>query len=278
MGKLLGIEILLMAATGLFSMTVIPWILGHPPAGRLLLVGFLMAMSFVALYALFNLAGRRLAPRTRALIGLLAFAGAFWGPLLNAAGLLPDLPLRLAYVDLAPPLAGLLLTAVAGIRAVPGERGKAAAGALYAYALPSLGLLWLLVPLVRINLTAQLIAVQAGAFYLFLRGLFRIFLPTAAEGNPDAPPLVYRPVPDRIVGLVEGTTRRRARPFATRADGSLDESAISILCGPEDLPALSARLREALAEEPFAVEAGVEAGRQIELVIRPATAGEPAQT
>lgn len=274
MGKLLGLEILLMLVTGLFAMLVIPALVGYPPAWPLFVVGFLMAMSYVGLYALANMAGRKMPGRARVIIGLMAYLAAFWGDLamgvstLQAGGPFPGATL---YLRLAPALFGLVPAAVAALRSQRAARGETAAWALYAYAFAMLGVRYLLVPLVRVNWFAPLIAVQAGAIYLLLRGLLRIFLPTAAEGNAEAGPLVRRAMPDRIAGLVEGTTRRHARPFATRADGTFDESAISILCRPEDVPGVQAKLQEALTGQPFAVESGQAVEGKVELVIRPQT-------
>lgn len=277
MAKLFGIEILLMTLTGLFAMTLIPLLLGYPPDPTLFVVGFLMALSFVGLYALANMGGRKMPPRVRILLGIASYAVAFWGNIALLIGNLmggTDFPAYMYYFWLAPPLFGLLVTGVAALRPHDGARGESAAWALYAYAFPMLGVVYLLVPLVKVNLIATLIAVQAGALYLLLRGLVRIFLPTSAEGNAEASPLMHRPVPDRVVGLVEGTTRRPARPWATRPDGSRDEEAISLLCRPEDLPGVTARVVEALKGQPFTVAPGEEVEGKIELVIRPA-ATEP---
>lgn len=280
MAKLLGIEILFMILIGLFAAFGIPAALGYPPAWPLFLVGFLMTMSFIGLYAIANLGGRKMKPAARTVVGLLSFAAAFYAPILLAAGALfrGERLGVVALTNLLPVLPALLLPAVAALKAKPGQRGEAASWALYAYTFPSVGIWWVLLRLVEINPMAVLIAVHAGALYLFLRGLLRIFMPTAAEGNPDAAPLVLRPVPDQIVGLVEGTTRRRARPYATRADGSLDESAISILCRPEDLPGVSAKLQDALGSRPFTVETGQPVSEgQVELVIRPIAPTAPAR-
>lgn len=277
MGKLLGREILLMILTGLFAMWAIPVLLGQPPAWPLLLVGIMMAMSFIGLYALANLGGRKMPGPARVVLGLVAFVAAFWGDVaLEVARLYrgDEAALASTYFRLAPALFGLCLVALAAGKAPAGERGDRVAWALYAYALPMLGVRYLLVPLVQVNWLAQLMAMQAGAFYLFLRGLIRLQAPTAVEGDTQAGPLMRRAVPDRIVGLVEGTSRRKARPFATRPDGALDESAISILCRPEDLPGVTAKLRQVLDGAPFTVESGLEAEGQVELVIRPAAAGE----
>jgi hypothetical protein len=280
MAKLFGIEILLMILTGLFAATVIPTLLGHPPDGLLFVVGFLMSLSFVGFYAMANLGGQKMRPRVRVIIGIAAYLLAFWGDVALLIGNLTrslDRPAYLYYFWLAPLLFGLLLTATATLRPRGQSRGEAVAWALYTYAFPMLGVRLFLVRLVAVNQVAELIAVQAGAVYLLLRGLVRIFMPTSAEGNPEAAPLVHRPVPDRIVGLVEGVTRRNARPYATRPDGTCDEDAISLLCLPEDLPGVTAKLKEALRGEPFLVEAGVEAEGKVEVVVRPAPAGQSVQ-
>lgn len=274
----MGLELLLTIIVGIFSMYALPAVLGYPPAWPLFVVGFLMALSFIGLYATANLGGRKMPPIARLVIGLASFAGAFWSDLLllvvrlsrgDAATVAPLLLMAL------PALFCLLLLAVAGLRPAEGGRWASAAWALYAFALPMLGVRYLLVPLVGVNPIASVIAVQGGAVYLFLRGLLRIFVPTSAEGNLTVGPLIYRPVPDRIVGLVEGTTRRHARPFATRLDGTPDTGAISILCRTEDIPGVSAKLREALAGKPFKVEIGQMVEGQVELVVRPQSAAEP---
>lgn len=277
MVKLLSIEILLMTLTGVFAATILPRLLGYPPALPLFVVGFLMALSFVGFYALTNLGGRKMPPRVRVILGVVSFLVAFWGDLALMVGSLTrsvDLPAYMFYFWLAPGLFGLLLVAVAALWPRDQSRGEAAGWALYAYAFPMLGIRVLLVPLVQVNQMAALIAVQAGALYLLMRGLVRIFMPTSAEGNLDAGPLLHRPVPDRIVGLVEGVTRRNARPYATRPDGSTDDQAISLLCKPEDLPGVMAKVKEALGNEPFLVETGIEVGGKVEIVVRPAPAGE----
>ncbi len=274
---LLLIEILFMLLAGLFTMGVLPWLRGFPPAWPLFLVGVLMTLSFIALYALANLGGKRMSTRLRLGLGAAAYLGAFWSDILLATGMIyrgDGLPPRAGYLLLGPALLGLVLPAVAALRAKPGARGSAAATAFYMYALPMVVIRYPLVWMVRVNPWAQMIAMQTGAFYLFLRGLLRIFRPTSAEGNEQAGPLVPRSVPDRIVGLVEATTRRSARPFATRPDGSLDQQAISITCRPEDLSGVSQRLREALGDQPFLVEKGVEEKGKVELVIRPATTNQ----
>lgn len=280
MAKLLGIETLLMILTGLYTATVLPLLLGHPVEWPLFTVGVLMALAFVGLYALANLGGQKMPARVRLLFGVASYVVAFWGDLVLVVSNYVrgvDVPNYLYFFSLAPALAGLLLSGVAALRPQNQVRGEAAAWAVYIYAFSMLGVRYLLVPLVEVNLMARLIAVQSGAFYLLLRGLVRILMPTSAEGNADAAPLIHRPVPDRIVGLVEGTTRRPARPFATRPDGSRDEGAISLLCRPEDLPGVTAKVEEALQGTPFVVQTGMETEGRVEIVIRPAPAVESAQ-
>src|SRR5690606_8423683 len=128
-----------------------------------------------------------------------------------------------------------------------------------AYAVPLLAVRYLLVPLAGPGEAVLALAMQSGTFYFFARGLVRLALPTSAEGNPAAGPLIHRSVPDRVVGLVEATSRRRALPFATRADGSQDRGAIAIRCGVEEAAELADRLRAALAGHPVTVEPGRQA-------------------
>ena len=69
-------------------------------------------------------------------------------------------------------------------------------------------------PLVRLAGSGdpvRALAVERGVL-LFLRGLVRLAFPARAEGDPAAGPAWPRPVPGRVVGLVEATARRRACP------------------------------------------------------------------
>lgn len=254
MARLLGLEALLMILCGAYAALVPPALLGYPPDGVLFVAGFLMALTFSGLYALANLGGSKMPAAARAAAGVLAL-----GALLAAS----ETPLRAASA------CAVALGLLGALRTGAGRRWDGALWAVYAFALPMLGVRYLLVPLAGATGIVQMIAVQGGTLYLVLRGLLRIFLPTSAEGNSAAGPLVRQPVPDRIVGLVEGTARTSARPYATRADGTLDESAISILCRPEEVAAVAERLKAALAGQPYAVQVGERVEARVELVIRP---------
>ncbi|MBP2017106.1 hypothetical protein J2Z79_000480 [Symbiobacterium terraclitae] len=251
MTRLLVSELILVLLSGAFAALGVPWLSGRPASWPLFLVGVMMAMAFVALYAVANLAGGRLRPRARLALGAVALALTLWRPLDGAT-------------HLVGAAAGLLL-AVLGA-----ALGRGAGGSLYAFAVPLLGARWLLAPLLGPFPAAQLTVVQCGAFYCFARGLIRLWTPTAAEGNPEAGPLVRRPVPDRVVGLVEGISRRRARPYATREDGSRDDGAVSVLCPAGEAPALLGRLQSALAGHPVTVSLGPGEGEWAQLVVRTA--------
>lgn len=249
MTRLLVSELILVLLTGAFAALGAPWLSGRPSSWPLFVVGVLMAMAFVALYALANLAGRRLRPGAGLAVGAAALALTLWRPLDGAT-------------HLVGAAAGLLL-AVLGA-----ALGRGAGGSLYAFAAPLLAVRWLLAPLLGPFRAAQLVVVQCGVFYYFGRGLVRLILPTSAEGNPEAGPLIHRPVPDRVVGLVEGISRRRARPYATREDGSRDENAISVLCRAPEAPALVDRLQAALAGHPVTVALGPQEGQSAQVVVR----------
>jgi len=249
MAKLLGSELVLVLLTGLFAALGAPWLSGRPASFALFLVGLLMATAFVGLYALANLAGRRLRPAVSLAVGGAALVLTLWRP---ADGV----------THLVGVAAGALLTLLgAAFR-------RGAGSSLFAYAVPLLAAHYLLLPLLGPVQAARQVAAQCAVFYFFGRGLVRLAAPTSAEGNPEAGPLVHRPVPDRVVGLVEATARRRARPYATRADGSRDEGAISILCPAAEASALADRLREALAAYPVVVTPGPEEEHGAQLVIR----------
>lgn len=254
MVRLLGLEALLMVLAGFYAVFVPPALLGYPPDGVLFVVGFLMALTFSGLYALANLVGHKMPAAARAAIGIAALGLAF---VADGSALA------------VPPLCGVALGLLGALRSEAGRRWEGALWAVYAFAVPMLGIRYALVPLAGTSSIVQVIAEQAGTLYLLLRGLMRIFMPTSAEGNSEAGPLLHQPVPDRIVGLVEGTARASARPYATRADGSLDESAISILCRPDELTAVAARLEAALAGHPYSLQVGETVGARVELVIRP---------
>lgn len=271
MVKLLGLEILLATLTGVFTMYGVPLLLGRPPAWPLFVVGLLMTLSFIALYAIALMGGGRMSARARLWAGLLSWVAVFWQPLLLVVGAAVQgrgLPPIATYVQLAPLVASLVPVLAALVLAPAGRRPEQALWAFYSYSFPMLGIRYLLVPMVQINPVAVIMAMHGGAFYLLVRGLIRIVAPSAAEGNEAAGPLLHRPVPDRIVGLVEGTTHRNARPFATRADGSLDDQAISITCRPEDVASIVQRLNTALADQPFVASPGETVGEQAEVAVR----------
>lgn len=272
MGKLLGREALLVALTGLFAMVAVPALYGKPVEPPLFWIGLAMGLTYMAIYAMTVLAGNKMPAEVRKWIGVFAWIGTFGNDLLLLTGLV-QWSLRVStgalYLVAAPGLCGVALAVLAAFRSPRGERVAAAYQALYSYSFPMSGVRFLLVPLVRVNEMAVTLAFQGGAFYMALRVLMAILWPGRVEGNVTAPPLVRRPVPDAIVGLVEGTSRRRARPFATERSGERNEEAISILCSPKDVPDVVKRLKEALADKPFSIAPGEQVEGQVEVVVRP---------
>ncbi|BAD41876.1 hypothetical protein [Symbiobacterium thermophilum] len=253
MARLLTAELLLLALTAAFAAAGVPWLAGQPPAWPLLSVAFLMALAFSALYALANLAARRLRQPALLAAGLVALASVAVDALRRGP---------FAWGEGLALAAGLVLSALGG------ALGRGAGAGLWAYAAPLAAVRYALVPLAGSGEPVRALAVQSAAFYLFLRGLVRLAFPTSAEGNPSAGPLVHRPVPDRVVGLVEATARRRALPYATREDGSRDEEAVAVRCPRAKAAELAERLRAVLEGHPVTVTQGVQAGDEVELVIR----------
>lgn len=253
MARLLTAELVLLALTAAFAAAGLPWLSGRPPAWPLLSVGFLMALAFSALYALANLAARRLRRPLLFAGGLLALAAVVVDNVRQGA---------FAWGEALPVAAGLALTALGG------ALGRGAGASLWAYAAPLAAVRYALVPLAGSGEPVRALAVQSGAFYLFLRGLLRLAFPTSAEGDPSAGPLVRRAVPDRVAGLVEAVSRRRALPYATREDGSRDEEAIAVRCSPAEAAELAERLRAVLEGHPVTVTQGVQVGGEVELVVR----------
>lgn len=250
--RLLVREAVLVALTGLIVRYLLPRLLGIPAAPAFLAVGFMFALTIMSLYAMTVLAGNRLPPRYKGALGaaalpLVALPGAPWG-----AG-----------------VPGLLLPALAALlRPHPGQsRADAAMEALYAYAIPMAAVRWLLVPLVGENPGLAAIGLNAGVAYLAMRGLVRIAWPLSAEGNREGAPLIHRPVPDWVVGLVERASGLHALPFALRADGSRDQSGISLRCDRAEAEDLLKRVRRAIADTPFQAEPGPEAGAQAQIQI-----------
>ncbi len=286
MAKLMAREAVLVLLTGLLGAVWVPLLLGQGPALRLFWVGLIMALNYAALYSLSVMIGNRMSPTWRGYLGAISWAAAFGndalllGALLRASAIVPvRMGWNSVYVMVMPGLVGLVLVAVAAVKAPAGRRLEAALDALYAYSFPMVGVRWLLVSLVSGGRPAgefppgvippEFLTIHLGVLYLAMRVLVRIFAPTAVEGKPDAGPLVHRPVPDAIVGLVEGTTRRRARPYATREDGSRDEDAISLLCRQVDAANVISQVAAALEGKPFEVSRGVRMDKHVEIVIRP---------
>lgn len=270
MGKLLGREAALVAVVGLFSWLVIPAFFDRPPAVTLGLVGLMMGLTYMALYAMVVLLGNKIPAGIRRWLGPIAWVMAFWGDIVLYEKLLwsaAAVDLRASYVFLAPGLYGLVVTGLAALRAGVGQRKEAALDALYAYSVPMLLVILLLRPLVRVNEIAMMLSVQAGAIYMFLRVLVRIYWPESVEGGSGGP-LVHRPVPDAIVGLVEGTTGRGARPYATMRDGGKDQEAISVLCRPDEVFGVVEQLVASLKEKPFQVKPGQHIDGKVEVVVK----------
>lgn len=272
MVKLLVREAAIVLLTGLFALFVVPALLGDQVAPVLFGIGVMMALTYAAVYAMGLLGAGRLKPALRGWIGIFAWLLAFESDLvlLGRVALSGARPSGGAlYTLLAPALYALVLVALAVWKRGSEEPTVAAGWALYAYALPMLMVRWLLLPLVGQNSALADLALQCGAFYLALRVLLRILWPFRVEGNESAPPLIFRPIPDQIVGLVEGTTRRRARPFATAASGARDDRAISVLCAPAEADEIAEQLTRTLAGKPFDVAVGARVEGQAEVVIRP---------
>ncbi|HYF92826.1 MAG TPA: hypothetical protein VD969_11335 [Symbiobacteriaceae bacterium] len=272
MGKVLMREMILVMATGLFGWLAVPALLGQPPAWPLLAVGLFLGLTFTPLHALALAVGQRLKNWLRLWLGVFAWLFAFQSSitavlLVNIQG--ARLTPQAVITELAPPALGLLLTLLAALRAPAGQRFRSATLALFLYSLP----MWVvrdgIVRLVGPGLVPTLMTMLGGTFYMSAHGLLRILRPTPAEDEErTAPLLVRRPVPDAVVGLVEGTLRRPARPWATTEAG-VDEQAISVLCRPDEADDAVRRLTAVLAQRPFAVTRGLPEKDKVEVVIRP---------
>jgi hypothetical protein len=272
MVKLLGREAGLLLVPGLAAMFLIPSLLDKPVAVVLFWVGILMGLTFMAIYALAVLIGRPISSRVRGWMGAFAWVSLFWMDLVFVGALIrsgASLTPEALYLQAAPGLLGLLPSATAAWSAPIGRRGEAAASALFAYSIPMMVVKWGLAPLVSSSALADVLAVHCGALYLSLRVLVGALWPFSVEGGAAAGPLVYRPVPDAIVGLVEATTRLRALPFATIKNGERDEGAISVRCPAGQVEELRLKLQTALLGKPFLVQLGHRADARVEIVIRP---------
>lgn len=253
MAALMTLEALLVIATGLFALYAVPAILAIPSTSGLFWAGFLMAMAFMVMYALGALASSRIPSRARLAAAVIAWAAAFavspyTGRLVAAA-------------------LGLLLALLGAFRERTG-RLDAGCTVLLVYSLAMALGRWVLMPMLLTNPVAPDLAWLCGTFYVGSRVLVRIIRPTAVEGAEGAPPLVHRPVPDAVVGLVEAVTKRRARPFYTAPEGGMREDGISLLVDAAEAQAVADKVKVALGEKPFVVEIGAPAGGQVELVVR----------
>ncbi|MDB4896889.1 MAG: hypothetical protein JWN15_3151 [Firmicutes bacterium] len=272
MGRLLAREAALILLSGMFGWLVLPAMMGKPPLLVLFWAGLVMSLTFMAMYAMSVMAGNKMPARVRHWLGPIAWVGAFLPELALLFRLMRDgatLNAAALYLSLAPALFGLLLTGLGAALAPVADRKGVALSTLYAYSFPMLAVVWLLVPMVGVNPLAAALARQSGAIYMALRVLVRIFWPGSVEGDASAPPLVVRRVPDPVVGLVEGLSRRRARPFATLPGGALDEGAISVLALPDEVREVVTRLEGALADRPFRVCPGESVDGRVEIVVRP---------
>lgn len=273
MGKVMLREFVLVLVTGLFGWLAIPALLNQSPAFPLLFVGLFLGLTFAPMHALSLMVGRRLPPVVRTWVGIFAWVFAF---LANIKGVLAVLVRgfmlspRTMGVELVPPLLGLLLPLLAALRAPKGERGQAAAWAIFLFSLPMWVVRDVLVRLVSPNLVLMLMAMLGGTLYMFLHGLLRVYVPSAVEDENRKEPLIRRPVPDAVVGLVEGTLHRRARPYATTLEG-LDDTAISVLCQPDEVERVVGQLSEALGDRPFQAAPGQTVKDKVEVVVRAKT-------
>lgn len=246
-------EVALILLSGLFARYLLPFFPGQISDPGLFWVGIFMGLSFMPIYALGVLAGNRMNGRVK-----LGVAALFW-VLAFAPG---------AQVALGLP--ALLFAGWGAVRHSAAERVSAAAGALFAYSFPMLGIRWALLPLLGGGAGASTAAaLLIAAAYVSLRSLVRILWPGSVEGDATAPPLIYRPVPDAIVGLVEAAARRSARPHYTLPDGSRTEEGVCVLAAPAEAEAVAERIRAQLGTAPFRVALGQQAGERIEVVVRP---------
>lgn len=272
MVKLLAREAGMLLISGLLGMLYIPWLLGHAPATGLGLVGLVMGLTFMPLYALAVLGGNKMPAKVRNWLGVFSWALAFSLDLFLWLGWVRTgqagrMTATAQWITVAPGLFGLAVTGLAYLKAPRTERGEAALWALYAYSFPMVVVRWLIAwGMVRENGTLQILALQVGALYMFLRVLLRLFWPSSVEGG-EGGSLVHRPVPDAVVGLVEGTLNKRARPFATLEGGATDDQAISVLVKPQEVTGAVDRVN-AVLQGPFEARPGVQVGNRVEIVVR----------
>jgi hypothetical protein len=262
MGKVLAREALLVVLVGLFSWLGVPALLGEPPGLPLLVIGVLLALTFMPLYSVALGVGKRLPHVWRMWLGAFAWLSAF-------AGNLGMLRLASRYspaalvTELAPMTFGLLLVVLAVASARGERRNEAGAFALFLYSLPMLVIRELLARAVSYSLVLTQIAILGGALYFFVHTLLWMYSPSPAEvEHPEGPLLRRRPVPDAVVGLVQGTLHRAAQPYGA------DDSAIVVFCKPDEVEGAVERLTAALAGRPFEVTKGSSVGNKVEIVVR----------
>ena len=267
MGKVMARELILVLVTGLFGWLAVPAMLQQPTAWPLLVVGIFLGLTFMPMHGIAIMAGKRMHDVWRMWVGLFAWAFAFLSSFVGVLRVL-SVGARLAslavLIELVPPILGLALPLLAAARPPRQGRFHAAGWSLFLFSLPMWAVRDLLVRIVSPNQVLVLMAMLGGTLYMFLHGLLRIFAPTAAEDEARTEPLlVRRPVPDAIVGLVEGTLHRRARPAAAVP------GAIAVLCPPAEAAAVAQQLTAALGDRPFAVSTGETIKEQVEVLIQP---------
>jgi len=268
MFMLISREALLVLLCGVFAhFLAAQW---HGPVTGLFWVGMFMGMTFMALYAIVVLSSSRMRTPIRAYLGVAAFGAAFLLDLVQGRPGMSTLAISI------PTAMAALLAGLGAITARFSTRLEAATDGFFAYSLGMAGIRWLLLPLLGASSDGQALAFFTGAFYMTLRVAFRLVWPSAPEGDLEAGPLVHRPVPDLIVGLVEGASNYRARPYATHPDGTQNRSAISLLCPPDEVDRLIAQLAGRLAPH-FTIFAGVEVEGQIEVVIQSVSSVAPSE-
>lgn len=271
MGKLLIREFLFVLALGLFAWFGLPLLLGQSPDFVLFSLGLVVGLTCAPIYALVLLIGKRLPPAVRGWVGVFAWVFVFLNEVLVVLlGRVPRGAGVLLYFQLAPGLLGLLLAALAAQRKSDNPRSAEALHGLYVYSASMLAVRFILMPMVSVNPFLTLLAMQGGALFFLLHGLLRLYAPLGPELAVQTEPLVARRyLPDAIVGLSERTLHKRARPWATRPDGSLDETSVSLVVPRADLDDALARLAGALDGKPFVAEAGEPVAGGVEIVVRP---------
>jgi len=260
--KLLLREAVLIVLAGLFVAFAAPLLLHAGAEPGLFWIGLLMSLTFMALYAVGVAGGSRLKAPVKAAVGAVAWLLAF----VAGGGLDPARHLLPAALVLLPLAAGALRHGLPGL-----------ADGLFLYSLPMVGVRWGLVPMLGGGAAPALVVMAAGGFYTALRATSGILWPIGrAEGQEHALPLVPKSLPDRVVGVLEGTTGLSARPFATRRDGTLDEQAISVVAPASRARSMAAAVQAALTaampQAPLRVELGLETADGTEIVVRRAEA------